>query len=394
MTVRPGAGAGGSDRVTIIWADDDPLTDEREPGSISNQWLQVTVLSDANGGSLGLADDDVFYFGNAVGETYNSTTDAKVNATDILGVRGDTHLAANPATIYDAYDFDKDGIVSAQSADELIASRNQTNFMTALVLFTAPETSAAPVGDDPSLYCIVGDATMDGKVDAADLAVVASNLGLAGATWAQGDFDGNGTVDVGDYIALKQHFGESAPVEAPAAPVETADPTETDADTPDDEVAAPEATTDVLQQAQPLNVSLAAQAAAWATDSQTDADLPGSSNHARGSPALFSSGPSDRINALTPARSSKPAALAADTASPVSAVARAIALQMDSAKSAALAEGPLAPRMDRTAAPVTGDEDAGSDELVEPLLARLRPIQWDRILRLPLSREAGRARQQ
>ena len=46
--VRLGAGAGGSDRVTLIWAD----------GDISDCWLEVTVLSDANGGSLGLAADD------------------------------------------------------------------------------------------------------------------------------------------------------------------------------------------------------------------------------------------------------------------------------------------------------------------------------------------------
>jgi len=58
MTVRPGDGVGGSDRVTLIWAD----------GAVENRWLKVTVLSDANGGSLGLGVNDVFYFGNLVGD--------------------------------------------------------------------------------------------------------------------------------------------------------------------------------------------------------------------------------------------------------------------------------------------------------------------------------------
>jgi hypothetical protein len=58
VSVRPGEGIGGSDRVTLIWADD----------AILNQWVEVSVLSDANGGSLGLAENDVFYLGNAIGD--------------------------------------------------------------------------------------------------------------------------------------------------------------------------------------------------------------------------------------------------------------------------------------------------------------------------------------
>jgi hypothetical protein len=214
VTVRRGAGAGGSDRVTIIWADDDPLTSQREPGAISNQWLQVVVLSDSSGGSLGLADDDVFYFGNAIGETGDNPGDAKVNATDVLAVRNHPHLASNPAPIHDAYDLDRDGLVNSESADERIASSNQTNFLTALRLITAPATAGAPTADDgdgTQPQFIIGDATKDGLVDEADLMVLMTNFGSTGATWAEGDFDGNGTVDAADYLALKDHLGQSAP---------------------------------------------------------------------------------------------------------------------------------------------------------------------------------------
>ena len=56
VTVRPGQGAGGTDRVTIIWAD----------YAIKDQWLEVIVKA---GGNIGLSEDYVFYFGNIIGDT-------------------------------------------------------------------------------------------------------------------------------------------------------------------------------------------------------------------------------------------------------------------------------------------------------------------------------------
>jgi hypothetical protein len=40
----------------------------------------------------------------------------------------------------------------------------------------------------------MGDANLDGKVDWTDYATVQGNLSKTGATWADGDFDGDGTV--------------------------------------------------------------------------------------------------------------------------------------------------------------------------------------------------------
>ena len=67
ITVRQGEGLGGSDRVTVIWAD----------SAIKNQWLEVTVLATAN---TGLAEEDVFCFGNLAGE---ATGDAGVGQADL-----------------------------------------------------------------------------------------------------------------------------------------------------------------------------------------------------------------------------------------------------------------------------------------------------------------------
>jgi len=132
ITVREDAGIDNSDRITLTWPDN----------AIQNTWLQVTVLATVN---TGLAEPNVFYFGNAIGETGNSTTDTRVNAIDALLARNNSRTLTNPAPIDFPYDFNRDARVNA--TDMLIARNNQTHSLTALKLITIPEskgiTSAA-----------------------------------------------------------------------------------------------------------------------------------------------------------------------------------------------------------------------------------------------------------
>ncbi len=124
ITIREDAGASGTDRVTIIWADN----------AIQNQWLEVTVKATI---STGLSAADVFYFGNAIGETGNSITDAKVTPTDTIVVRNNPHSATvNPAGIDDNCDFNRDKKVGP--TDSIICRNNGTNSSTALQLITVP----------------------------------------------------------------------------------------------------------------------------------------------------------------------------------------------------------------------------------------------------------------
>jgi hypothetical protein len=139
ITVRPGEGAGGSDRVTIIWPDfvyGDPAT---HAVSIHGQWLQITVLA---GGNTGLVAPDVFYFGNAVGEVGNSPKNAQVNAADEVMIRLNGRSQLNPAPIDYFYDNNRDGLVN--SADQVISRLNATSALTALALI-APPVAAAPL---------------------------------------------------------------------------------------------------------------------------------------------------------------------------------------------------------------------------------------------------------
>lgn len=126
VTVRPGAGVGGTDRVTILW----------EEHRIERQWLQVTVRATGN---TGLARPDVFYFGNAPGEAGDQSTHTIVNATDEIAARNFQHGPLSPAAIVDHYDYNRDRQVNA--TDQIIARENQTNPITMLRLITAPQTS-------------------------------------------------------------------------------------------------------------------------------------------------------------------------------------------------------------------------------------------------------------
>ena len=120
VTIRVGEGVDGSDRLTIVWAD----------GAVRKQWLQVTVLSTG----ADLPQDDVFYFGNAVGDSGNSPIDTKVNGFDILGARDNQRTLTKSAPIDFAYDYNRDKNVNAY--DMLVARNNQTHFLSDLDLIT------------------------------------------------------------------------------------------------------------------------------------------------------------------------------------------------------------------------------------------------------------------
>jgi len=121
VTVRPGSGVNGSTRVEITWAD----------GAIANTWLQVTLKAN---GVTNLSADDVFYFGNAIGESGNSATDAAVTTADVLAARGRISVAA--ASITSAWDYNRDGVVSA--ADVSVAQGHLTAGDAVLVMLNAP----------------------------------------------------------------------------------------------------------------------------------------------------------------------------------------------------------------------------------------------------------------
>jgi hypothetical protein len=124
ITIRPGAGVAGSDRITLLWSDN----------AIQNEWLRVTVNADAD---TGLPSPDVFYFGNLIGDTGNSpSSPADVTVADIALTKS---LSGQSAPITSVADFNRSGQITV--ADIAIAKAYQGN---TLPLLAAPP-SAPPL---------------------------------------------------------------------------------------------------------------------------------------------------------------------------------------------------------------------------------------------------------
>jgi hypothetical protein len=104
VTLLPASG--GITPVDLTWPD----------GTIVNTWLKVTVLADAN---TGLAANDVFYFGNLVGDVFDSGSPQQVTAQDLILIQSNI---VGSASITNPYDLNKDGSVDAQ--DLVLAQKN------------------------------------------------------------------------------------------------------------------------------------------------------------------------------------------------------------------------------------------------------------------------------
>jgi len=187
ITVRAGEGVGGSDRVTLIWASFDTVNPDPTAQAVAKAWLQVTVLATPNtgleaigtDGPTGLPIGDVFYFGNALGDsgTGNFGGVAQVNAVDSGAVRDNPHNPfVDPAPIDDFVDFNRDQWVNA--VDFGLVRDNATNPLTALKLITAP-AAGSPTGPEGAAARIeqgaLHDAALSGlHVEAAGLSGAAS----------------------------------------------------------------------------------------------------------------------------------------------------------------------------------------------------------------------------
>jgi len=123
------------DRIKLIWPD----------GTIRNQWLMVRLKATA---TTGLAEDDVFLFGNAAGESGNSPQSTYVDGSDFAGARDHFDSAA---LLDNHFDYNRDGRVDP--ADMELVRTNPTNFATCLKLLDLSAwvpISSGPLGDPTS----------------------------------------------------------------------------------------------------------------------------------------------------------------------------------------------------------------------------------------------------
>lgn len=140
VAVLAGQGIGGSSRVKIEFADN----------TFRNTWLRVTVLANAN---TGLASNDVFYFGSAVGEMNVGNLAGppvvlRTNASDTANVRQNQSPNQNSVGVTSVQDMNKDGRVNATDTANVRQNQSPTGSIT---FFTAPAALEFAFGADDQL---------------------------------------------------------------------------------------------------------------------------------------------------------------------------------------------------------------------------------------------------
>ncbi len=109
VSVRIGAGQGGSDRLEITFG----------TGVVKNEWLEVNVHS---GGHTGLSANDVFYFGSIIGDSGAADTVllAKTDANDYNVPFNNIIGLTTP--VWNLADYTKDGKVDGSDATTAIGN--------------------------------------------------------------------------------------------------------------------------------------------------------------------------------------------------------------------------------------------------------------------------------
>ncbi|MDB4368335.1 cadherin repeat domain-containing protein, partial [Mariniblastus sp.] len=184
--------ASGTDRVFLTWADN----------SIENTWLEILVLANA---STGLANPEVFYVGNAIGETGNDSANAVVNLADVAGVRAN-QTGFGSTDISDPYDFDRNEKVNL--IDLSIARSNQSGF-SPLKLITPSNSSSRGSGWSGSGNSESGN---DGKSDFGfDFGLtMGADFSAAGTGNESGFISGNQSQD---FPRESEELGQSMPLQ-------------------------------------------------------------------------------------------------------------------------------------------------------------------------------------
>jgi len=186
ITVRGNAGISGSDRIEIVWPSD----------TIKHEWLQVTVHANER---TGLAQTEVFYFGNLPGDTGDGNTAslASVNATDEIGARNHPQSLFNNIPTTNPHDFNRDGIVNV--SDALTARNNPTTIGNALRFIAAPAINPPELTAD-----LANDTAPGGGINTDGLTydpTIAGTVGpIAGIISFTASLNGGAAVDVSPWV--------------------------------------------------------------------------------------------------------------------------------------------------------------------------------------------------
>jgi hypothetical protein len=167
----------------------------------------------ANGGTPGPAITGVnllsgtIFASNNSGQQNATATPTQFFSGDTITNSGTVSASGTLATMtFDPSNF-IGGIYSLK-----LGGLSNGNFVGDTDFTVAPDYSPIPatITNGNIIVTFPGDTNMDGVVNATDAVTFARNYGLqSGATWAMGDFNGDGKIDINDANLLKQYYNRS-----------------------------------------------------------------------------------------------------------------------------------------------------------------------------------------
>jgi hypothetical protein len=159
-----------------------------------------------NGGTLQLAQNTGVTTMSALSITGGGVLDI-TNDEVILTYTGSDPIASIIADIDSGYaggKWDGPGIISSMAA-------TNPNYGIGYADAADPGNPAglAP-GEIELRYTLLGDANLDGFVNAEDFTLYSENQGQANATWDEGDFNYDGMVNAEDFTLFAENIGQAA----------------------------------------------------------------------------------------------------------------------------------------------------------------------------------------
>jgi arabinogalactan endo-1,4-beta-galactosidase len=171
----------------------------------------MTALSVATGANVTLAGSGLVLQTGSL--TNTGTIDIGPNAIIINYGSGFDPIASIAAMIQSAYDggaWNGTGITSSA------ARANAASYGVGFADSADPGNPAGLAsGQIEILYTLLGDANLDGKVNGADFAILATNFNAAASgpsAWDQGDFNYDGKINGADFAALAANFNQGTTI--------------------------------------------------------------------------------------------------------------------------------------------------------------------------------------
>ncbi len=150
ITVVPGAGVSGSDRVEIVWG----------ANAVKHAWLEVQVLATPN---TGLAATDAFFWANLLGDSNLNYSTSGVDSSSVLASIG------TPAPISSTRDHNRSQAISGTDSSAVlfnIGSLTKINISSAGPLLSAALAYDSGPGGVPNNDGITIDPTITGTLSA------------------------------------------------------------------------------------------------------------------------------------------------------------------------------------------------------------------------------------